>query len=38
MQFRLHLHRGIGYLAGEQNLKQIDDLVQLALSESKAEA
>lgn len=38
MQFRLHLHRGIGYLAGEQNLKQIDDLVQLALSESESES
>ncbi len=37
-QFRLHLHRGIGYLAGEQNLKQIDDLVQLALSESESES
>ncbi|MBZ8179288.1 MAG: DNA sulfur modification protein DndE [Oscillatoria sp. PMC 1051.18] len=30
-QFRLHLHRGIGYLAGEQNLKQIDDLVVYVL-------
>jgi DNA sulfur modification protein DndE len=26
-QFLLHLHRGIGYLAGEANLKQIEDLV-----------
>lgn len=26
-QFLLHLHRGIGYLAGDANLKQIEDLV-----------
>lgn len=30
-QFRLHLHRGIGYLAGEQKLKKIEDLIQLTL-------
>ncbi|MBD2576459.1 DNA sulfur modification protein DndE [Oscillatoria sp. FACHB-1406] len=29
-QFRLHLHRGIGYLAGDTNLRKIEDLVQLA--------
>ncbi|KPQ40083.1 MAG: DNA sulfur modification protein DndE [Phormidium sp. OSCR] len=28
-QFLLHLHRGIGYLAGDQNIKQIEDLVSL---------
>lgn len=28
-QFRLHLHRGIGYLAGDQNLKRIEDLIAL---------
>ncbi len=28
-QFRLHLHRGIGYLAGDLNLKKIEDLVVL---------
>lgn len=28
-QFRLHLHRGIGYLAGDPNLKQVEDLVSL---------
>ena len=28
-QFRLHLHRGIGYLAGDPKLKKIDDLVRL---------
>lgn len=26
-QFRLHLHRGIGYLAGDRNLRTIADLV-----------
>ncbi|MEC4986010.1 MAG: DNA sulfur modification protein DndE [Oscillatoria sp. PMC 1068.18] len=36
-QFRLHLHRGIGYLAGEQNFKQIDDLV-ICISESENES
>lgn len=30
-QFRLHLHRGIGYLAGEQKLKKIEDFIQLTL-------
>ena len=29
-QFRLHLHRGISYLAGNKNLRKIDDLVALA--------
>ncbi|MFB6275817.1 MAG: DNA sulfur modification protein DndE [Halothece sp.] len=29
-QFRLHLHRGISYLAGDPNLKNIQDLVALA--------
>ncbi len=33
-QLRLHLHRGIGYLAGDPNLKSIDDLCQLALFKS----
>jgi DNA sulfur modification protein DndE len=31
-QFRLHLHRGIGYLAGDRNLRQIEHLVGLANS------
>ena len=26
-QFRLHLHRGIAYLAGERKLRRIEDLV-----------
>lgn len=30
-QFRLHLHRGIGYLAGDLNLKKIEDLTVIAL-------
>lgn len=30
-QFRLHLHRGISYLAGNKKLKKIDDLVSLSL-------
>jgi DNA sulfur modification protein DndE len=29
-QFRLHLHRGIGYLAGDLNIKKIEDLLELA--------
>ncbi|MBP0019821.1 MAG: DNA sulfur modification protein DndE [Cyanobacteria bacterium SBLK] len=31
-QFRLHLHRGIGYLAGNPELKTIENLVSLSLS------
>jgi DNA sulfur modification protein DndE len=30
-QFRLHLHRGIGYLAGDPNIKKIEDLITVAL-------
>lgn len=29
-QFRLHLHRGISYLASDQNLKKIDNLMLYA--------
>jgi len=29
--FRLHLHRGISYLTGNQNMNKIEDLVRLAL-------
>ncbi len=29
-QFRLHLHRGIGYLAGDRNIKRLEDLISLA--------
>ncbi len=28
-QFTLHLHRGIGYLAGDGKIKQIEDLVAI---------
>lgn len=28
-QFTLHLHRGIGYLAGDTKIKQIEDLVSM---------
>lgn len=30
-QFTLHLHRGIGYLAGDSNIQQVEDLVALEL-------
>lgn len=30
-QFRLHLHRGIGYLSGDPNLKRVEDLIGLVL-------
>ena len=29
IQFRLHLHRGIGYLSGDLNVKNIEDLILL---------
>lgn len=29
--FRLHLHRGVGYLAGDPNVKSITGLIKLAL-------
>lgn len=32
-QFILHLHRGIGYLAGDNNLNDIEDLIAIALTE-----
>ena len=30
-QFTLHLHRGIGYLAGDTKIKQIEDLLTIGL-------
>lgn len=30
-QFRLHLHRGISYLAGDPNLQKIENLFQLKI-------
>ena len=35
-QLRLHLHRGIGYLAGDPHLKTIKDFCGLAFVEQKA--
>ena len=34
-QFTLHLHRGIGYLAGNSQIEEIEDLVNLNLAENK---
>jgi DNA sulfur modification protein DndE len=34
-QFRLHLHRGIGYLAGDPNIKKIEDLISVAVSHAR---
>jgi DNA sulfur modification protein DndE len=34
-QFRLHLHRGIGYLAGDNDVQQIEHLVSLAIPKLK---
>lgn len=31
LQFRLHLHRGIGYLAGNRSVRGITELVRLAV-------
>ena len=31
-QFRLHLHRGVSYLAADRDLRQINDLVALLVS------
>lgn len=31
-QLRLHLHRGIGYLAGDPTLKAIDHLIEKAVA------
>ncbi|MFG2047346.1 DNA sulfur modification protein DndE [Micromonospora sp. NPDC048935] len=33
-QFRLHLHRGIGYLAGDRQLRTIADLINLDATRS----
>jgi DNA sulfur modification protein DndE len=30
-QFRLHLHRGIGYLAADPNIKNIESLIKLTI-------
>ena len=31
-QFRLHLHRGISYLAGNKKLRKIEDLISMAVT------
>ena len=36
-QFRLHLHRGIGYLFAQKHMKNIGDLIALALDEKVSE-
>lgn len=36
-QFRLHLHRGIGYLAGDQRLTTTSSLLELALEHSQGD-
>lgn len=33
-QLILHLHRGIGYLAGDSNLQNIEDLVEMAVADT----
>nr|WP_206688489.1 DNA sulfur modification protein DndE [Cyanobacterium stanieri] len=35
-QFLLHLHRGIGYLVGDTNLRKIEDFVNLAVQSDQA--
>lgn len=37
-QFRLHLHRGIGYLAAPQSFRSISDLMKLALEPAETPA
>lgn len=34
-QFRLHLHRGISYLAGNKKLREIHDLISIAIVEKQ---
>ena len=33
-QFTLHLHRGIGYLAGDNTIQEIEDLIALVASDA----
>jgi DNA sulfur modification protein DndE len=35
-QFRLHLHRGIGYLVGDSRLTDVAGLAKIAVSDSPA--
>lgn len=32
-QFRLHLHRGIGYLAGDPNIRKIENLISVVTNQ-----
>lgn len=34
-QFRLHLHRGIGYLAADKKIKNISDLVKRSVNDTR---
>lgn len=36
-QFRLHLHRGIGYLAGDRNIRSITDLTRKLIETTRNE-
>ncbi len=35
-QFRIHLHRGIGYLVGDQSLRTVSDLLEQAVNPTPA--
>lgn len=35
LQFRLHLHRGISYLAGNKNIRSITGLVALSINQNR---
>jgi DNA sulfur modification protein DndE len=35
-QFRVHLHRGIGYLVGDRNMRTITDLIDYAVDPTAA--
>jgi len=35
-QFRLHLHRGIGYLAGDRHIKKLEELILLIKQNEKS--
>jgi len=35
IQFRLHLHRGIGYLAGDPNIRSLESLLRFLINHSE---
>jgi DNA sulfur modification protein DndE len=37
-QLRLHLHRGIGYLASPQKIRSISDLIRIAFDEGRRDS